>query len=216
MGWSRVLTKDFILFCKLVQPSPSSSKVPSLLHRHCSCQPCHHPHPCPPPLLPLPLPSSSPLSLLARQPCHCLHCLAALTLFVARHHHCHHSRCCRHCPHCCSPSTLVAVAIALTTVAIAIVIACHPCCLCNRPLRCLCLHLPTTLVALVPPQLGEGRTIPIWCAVLLWPPPSVPPSSMPPLLPARPAGRGRSKDVRDSNARQTACANVAGLLLAFV
>jgi hypothetical protein len=40
MGWSRALTKDFILFCKLVQPSPSSLQLPSLRHCHHSC----HPH----------------------------------------------------------------------------------------------------------------------------------------------------------------------------
>jgi hypothetical protein len=30
------------------------------------------------------------------------------------------------------------------------------------------------------------------------------------------AGRGRSNDAQDSNARQTACANVGGLMSAFV
>jgi hypothetical protein len=208
--------KDFILFCKLVQPSPSSLQLPSSCHRHCSCRPCHCPHPCPPPSLPLPLPSLLPSPLLACQPCHHLHCLATLTLFVARHPHGRHSHCCRHCPHCCSPRTLVAVAITLATIAITIVIACHPHHHRNRPLCRLCLHLPATLIAVVPPRVGEGRTIPIRCAILLWPPPSVPPSSSLPLPPARLAGRGRSNDVRDSNAWQTACAGVVGLLLAFV
>jgi hypothetical protein len=182
MGWSRALTKDFILFCKMVQPLPSSSQLPSSCHCHRSCRPCHCPHPRPPPLLPSPLPSLLPSPLLARQPCHRLHCLAPLTLLVACHPHCRHS--CRHChcPRCCSPCTLVAVAvaIALATVIIAIVIACHPCCRCNHPLCRLCLHSPATLVAVAPHQIGEGRTIPIRCAILLWPPPLVPPSSSPP------------------------------------
>jgi hypothetical protein len=173
MGWSRALTKDFILFCKLVQPSPSSLQLPSLCHRHCSCHPCHCPHPCPPPLLPSPLPSLLPSPLLAHKPCHRLHCLADLTLFVACHPHCRHSCRHHHRPCCRSPSTLVAIAIA-------IVIAHHPHRCCNFPLRCLCLHLPSTLVAVAPPRVGEGRTIPIRCAILLRPPPSVPPSSLPP------------------------------------
>jgi hypothetical protein len=125
--------------------------------------------------LPSPLPSSLPLPLLAHQPCHRLHCLAALTLLVACHPHCRHICCCHHCPRCLlprtlvllvachphhrhsccrhhrpccrSPRTLIAVAIALATVASTIVIACHPCCRCNRPLCCLCLHSPATLVA---------------------------------------------------------------------
>ncbi len=132
-------------------------------------------HPCLPPLSPLPLPSLLSSPLLTRQPCHHLHCLAALTLLVACHPHCRHSRCrrhcpcccsprtlvllvachphchhsrCRcHCPRCCSPRTLVAIAIALATIASAIIIACHPCCRHNCPLCCLCLHSPTTLVA---------------------------------------------------------------------
>ncbi len=83
--------KGFYLFCKLVQPSPSSLQLPSLLHCHRSCRPHHRPHPCPPPSLPSPLPSLLPLLLLARQPCHRLHCLAALTLLVACHPHCRHS-----------------------------------------------------------------------------------------------------------------------------
>jgi hypothetical protein len=210
MGWSRALTKDFILFCKLVQPSPSSSQLPSSCYRHCSCHPCHCPHPCLPPLSPSPLPSSLPSSLLARQPCHHLHRLATLTLFVACHPHPRHSRRCRHCPRCRSPRTLVAIAITLATIAITIVITCHPHHRCNRPLCCLCLHLPATLVAAAPPRVGEGRTIPIRCAILLWPPPSVPPSSLLPLPPARLAGRGRSNDARDSNPRQTACTGVVG------
>jgi hypothetical protein len=113
MGWLRSLTKDFILFCKLVKPSPSSLRLPSLRHHHRSCRPCHCPHPLPPPLLPSPLPSLLPLPLLTRQPCHRLHCLDALTLFAARHPHCHHSHRRRHRTRCCSPSTLVAIAIAL-------------------------------------------------------------------------------------------------------
>jgi hypothetical protein len=175
-----------------------------------------HPHPSPPPSLPSPLPSLPPLPLLARQPCHHLHCLAALTLFVSHHPHRRHSHC-RHPRPCCrSPSTLVAIAIALATIAIAIVIACHPHCHCDCHLCCLCLHLPATLIAVAPPRVGEGRTIPIRCAILLWPPPLVPPSLLPPLPPAQLAGRGRSNDVRDSNVRQTACANVVGLLSVFV
>jgi hypothetical protein len=212
LGWSRVPTKDFILFCRLVQPSPSCSQLPSSRHPHCSSHPRHRPHPRPPTSLPLPLPSSLVSPLLARQPCHRLHRLAALTLLVACHPHRRHSRCRRHPPRCRSPRTLFAVAIALATVAIAIDIARHPCRRCNRPLRCLCLHSPATLVAVVPPRVGEGRTIPIGCAILLRPPPSVPPSSSPILPPAQPAGRGGSNDARDSNARQTACVNVAGLL----
>ncbi len=98
MGWSRALKKDFILFCKLVQPSPSSSQLPSSRHHHRSCRPCHRPHPRPPPSLPSPLPYLSPLPLLARQPCHCLHRLAALTIFVDCHPHRCHSRCRRHRP----------------------------------------------------------------------------------------------------------------------
>jgi hypothetical protein len=180
MGWSRAPTKDFILFCKLVQPLPSSLQLPSSCHRHCSCRPRHHPHPRLPPLLSLPLPSLLPLPLLARQPCHHLHCLATLTLLVACHPHHRHSRRRHHRPRCCSPRTLVAVAIALTTITIAIVIACHPRCHCNRPLCRLCLYLPATLIAVVPPRVGEGRTIPIRCAILLWPPPLVPPSSSTP------------------------------------
>jgi hypothetical protein len=172
--------KDFILFCKLVQPLPSSLQLPSLRHRHCSCRPRHCPHPHPPPLSPLPLPSLLPSPLLPRHPCHCLHRLAALTLLVTCHPHCRHSHCRRHCPSCCSPRTLVAIAIALATVAIAFVIACHPHRHCNRPLCCLCLHSPTTLVAVAPPWVGEGRTIPIRCAILLWLPPPVPPSLSPP------------------------------------
>jgi hypothetical protein len=210
MGWSRALTKDFILFCKMVQPLPSSLQSPSLCHCHCSCRPCHRPHPRPPPSSPSPLPSLSLLPLLARQPCHHLHCLAALTLLVAFPPHHRHSRCRCHRPRCCSPCTLVAVAIALATVAIAIIIARHPHRRHNRPLNCLCLHLPATLVAVAPHQMGEGRTIPIWCTILLWPPPSVSPSSSPPQPPAQPAGRGRSNDAQDSNARQTACADVGG------
>jgi hypothetical protein len=104
-------------------------------------------HPCPPPSSPSPLPSSLPLPLLASQPCQRLHHLAALTLLVACHPHRHHSRCRRHPPCCCSPRTLVAIAIALATITSVIVIACHPRRHCNRPLHCLCLHLPTTLVA---------------------------------------------------------------------
>jgi hypothetical protein len=216
MGWLRALTKDFILFCKLVQPSPSSLQLPSSCHHHCSCRPCHRPHPCPPPSLPSPLPSLSPSPLLPRQPCHRLHRLAALTLLVACHPHCHHSHRRRHRPRCCSPCTLVPVAISLATVAIAIVIARHPRRRCNHPLRRLCLHSPTTLVSVVLPRVGEGRTIPIRCAILLRPPLLVPPSSSPPLPPARPAGRGRSINAQDSNARQTACADMGGLLSAFV
>ncbi len=172
--------EGFYFICKLVQPLPSSSQLPSLHHRHHSCQPCHRPHPRPPPSLPSPLPSLSPLPLLARQPCHCLHRLAALTLLVACHPHCRHSRCSCHRPRCRLPRTLVAVAIALSTIAIAIVIARHPCCHRNRPLCHLCLHLPATLVAIAPHQVGEGRTILIRCAILLRPPPLVPPSSSPP------------------------------------
>jgi hypothetical protein len=177
MGWLRALTKDFILFCKLVQPSPSSLQLPSLRHRHCTCCPCHFPHPRPPPLSPLPLPSLLPSPLLTHQPCHRLHRLAALTLLAACHPHCRHScrRC--YCPCCCSPRTLIAIAITLATIAIAIVIAHHPRRRCNRPLCCLCLHSPATLVAVAPPQVGDGRTIPIRCRILLRPPPSVPPSS---------------------------------------
>ncbi len=216
MGWLRALTKDFVLFCKLVQPSPSSLQSPSLHHRHRSCCPCHCPHPRPPPSSPSPLPSLLPLPLLACQPCHHLHCLAALTLLVAYHPHPCHSRCRRHRPRCRSPHTLVAVTIALATIAIAIFIARHPCCRRNHPLFCLCLHLPATLVAVMPPWVGEGRTILIWCAILLRPPPLVPPSLSPPQLPARLAGRGRSNKAQDSNAWQTACVDVGGLLLAFV
>jgi hypothetical protein len=107
--------KEFILFCKLVQPSPSSLQLPSSRHRHRhrSCRPRHRPHPRPPPSLPSPLPSSSPSPLLAHQPCHRLHRLAALTLLVACHPHRHHSRRRRHCPRCRSPRTLIAVAITL-------------------------------------------------------------------------------------------------------
>jgi hypothetical protein len=177
MGWSRALTKDVILFCKLVQPSPSSSQLPSSCHHHCSCRPRHRPHPCPPPSSPSPLPSLSPLPLLARQPCHRLHRLAALTLLVACHPHCRHSHRRCHFPCCCSPRTLVAVAIALATVAIAIVIARHPRHRRNRPLHRLCLHSPATLIAVMPTRVGEGTTIPIRCTILLRPPPSVPPSS---------------------------------------
>ncbi len=118
--------KDFILFCKLVQPLPSSLQLPSSCHCHCSCRPRHRPHPHPPPLLLSPLLSLSLLPLLARQPCHRLHRLAALTLLVACHPHCRHSCCRRHRPCCCSPRTLVAVTIALATLLatrVAIVIA---------------------------------------------------------------------------------------------
>ncbi len=132
-------------------------------------------HPRPPPSSPSPLPSSSPSLLLARQLCHRLHRLAALTLLVACHPHCRHScrrrhrpccrsphtlvlliachphcrhsRCRRHRPRCRSPRTLVAVAIALAIIASAIVIARHPRCCCNHPLCHLCLHSPATLVA---------------------------------------------------------------------
>jgi hypothetical protein len=180
MGWSRAVTKDFILFCKLVQPLTSSLQLPSSRHCHCSCNPCHRLHPCPPPLLPLPLPSLSPLPLLACQPCHHLHCFATLTLLVACHPHCRHSCCCRHRPRCRLSCTLVTVAITLATVTIAIIIACHPHHHQNCPLCCLCLHSPATLVAATPPWVGEGRIIPIWCAILLWLPLSVPPSSSPP------------------------------------
>jgi hypothetical protein len=72
--------EGFILFCKLVQLSPSSLQSPSLRHCHCSCRPHHPPHPRLSPLLPSSLPSSLPSLLLACQPCHHLHCLAALTL----------------------------------------------------------------------------------------------------------------------------------------
>jgi hypothetical protein len=172
--------KDFILFFKLVQPLPSSLQLPSSRHRHCSCCPRHHPHPRPPPSSPSPLPSLSTSPLLACQPCHPLHRLAALTLLAACHPHCRHSRHRHHRPRCRSPQTLVAVAIALATVTIAIVIACHPCCHCYHPLCRFCLHSPAALVAVALPRVGEGRTIPIWCAILLWPPPSVPPSLSPP------------------------------------
>ena len=98
--------------------------LPSLCcHRHRPCQP--HPLPCPPPSLPLPS--------LARHPCRCHRCLAALVLFVGNHSHrlrhhprpClfvtrhpshrhHHPHCSHLCPRCCrSPATLVAIAIAL-------------------------------------------------------------------------------------------------------
>ncbi len=180
MGWSRALTKNFILFYKMVQPSPSSSQLLSLRHRHRSCRPRHRPHPPRPPSSPLPLPSLLPSPLLARQPCYHLHRLAALTLLVACHPHRHHSRCRRHCPCCRSTRTLVAVAIALATVSIAIVIACHPRRRCNCPLCHLCLHSPATLDAIALHQMGEGRTMPIRCAILLWPPLSLPPSSSPP------------------------------------
>jgi hypothetical protein len=201
MGWSRALTKDFILFCKLVQPSPSPLQLPSLRHRHHSCRPHHRPNPSPLPSSPSPLPSSLPSPLLARQPCHRLHRLATFTLLVACHPHCRHSRCHRQYPRCCLPHTLVTIAIALATIAIAVVIACHPSRHCSCPLHRLCLHSPATLVAVAPPPVGEGRTIPIRCAILLRPPLLVPPSSSPPLPPARPAGRGRSNDAQDSNAR---------------
>jgi hypothetical protein len=126
--------KDFILFCRLVQPSPYSLQLLSSCHRHRSCRPCHRPHPHPPASSPSPLPTLLPSPLLARQPCHRLHCLAALTLLVACHPHCRHSRRRRHRPRCRLPRTLVAVAIALATVAITIVIARHPCRRRNRPL----------------------------------------------------------------------------------
>jgi hypothetical protein len=122
----------------------------------------------------------------------------------------------RHHPCCCLPSTLVAVAIALATVAIIIVVACHPHCCCNYPLGCHCLHLPAALVAITPPWVGEGRTIPIRCTILLWLPLLVLPSLLPPLPPVQLAGRGQSNDARDSNPRQTTCTNVAGLLSVFV
>jgi hypothetical protein len=117
MGWLRALTKDFILFCKMVQPSPSSSQLPSLRHRHRSCRPSHRPHPRPPPSLPSPLPSSLPSPLLTRQPCHCLHRLAALTLLVAYHPHRRNSRRRCHRPRCRLPRTTVSAAIIVTAVA---------------------------------------------------------------------------------------------------
>ena len=95
--------------------------LPSLrCHRHCPCQPR------PPPSLPMPS--------LARHPCRCRRCLAALALFIANHSHrlrhhprprlfvarhpSHHHHCPLHCCHlcpccCCLPATLVTIAIAL-------------------------------------------------------------------------------------------------------
>jgi hypothetical protein len=153
MGWLRVLTKDFILFCKLVQPSPSSLQLPSLRHRHRYCRPRHCPHPCPPPSLPLPLPSllPLPLPLLTCQPCHCLHRLATLTLFIARHPHRRHSRHRRHRPCCHSPRTLAAVAITLATIAIAIVIARHP--------RCVAIALFVASAFTPPPPLSPSHRL---------------------------------------------------------
>ncbi len=138
MGWLRALAKDFILFCKLVQPLPSSLQSPlcastialaalaiaRILTRHtcphCQCPLCCHCH-CSPAThvtvaiaLP-PSPSSSLATLIAN----------AIPLITACHSHCR-----RHCPRCRLPSTHVAIAITLATITIAIVIACHPlCCL---------------------------------------------------------------------------------------
>ncbi len=105
----------------------------------------------------------------------------------------------------------VTIAIALAILAIAIVLAHHPCHRCNCPLHCLCLHSPATLVAITLPRGGEGRIIPIRCMVQLWLPPPVPTSLSPPLLPTQPAERGWVDDVQAFNARQMVCANVAGL-----
>jgi hypothetical protein len=118
-----------------------------------SPSPCHPHLPCcmPTSLPPQSSPPPSPLLLLAPH----------LVLLIACHPHRRHSPCHCHHPRCCSPRTLVSIAITLATVASAIVIAHHPCRRCNRPLCCLCLHLPATLVAAVPPWVGEGRTIPM-------------------------------------------------------
>jgi hypothetical protein len=116
-------------------PSPYSS--PSLARHHCRRRhlPLHHP----PTLLTSQSPSSSPAIVIsvaiALAP-------LAIALFVACHRHCRcycpcRPRNCplrrppprrrRHCP-CCRhrlPATLVAITIALATLAIALLVACH-------------------------------------------------------------------------------------------
>jgi hypothetical protein len=131
-------------------------------------------------LPPLPLSSSLPATLVALATA-LHHCMPAsfVTIDIAlppspssslahlrRHcpHRCRHSRRCRHLPRCCLPTTFVAVTIAFATIAITIVIACHPRCHCNPPLHCLCLHLPATLVPVALPLSrggGEDHTNPV-------------------------------------------------------
>jgi hypothetical protein len=123
-----IATALFVAVAVARPPTLSPSPSPSRAHPPC----------CLPPSLP---PQSSPCH---RHYC-CLPC--TLVLLIACHPHCRHSRCRHHRPRCRLPHTLVAIAIALATVASAIVIACHPCCRCNCPLCRLCLHSPATLVA---------------------------------------------------------------------
>jgi hypothetical protein len=149
---------------------------------------CYHHHPCQPRPLPCP-PPSLPLPLLARHPCRCCRCLAALALFVAHHphrlrhhprprlfvarhscHRCHRPHCCRLCPRCCHlPTTLVAIAIAPF-------VTCHHCCHCPcRPRHRR--RSPATLFAVAT---ALFVAVPVAVAV------SSPPPLLPSPLPCRP------------------------------
>jgi hypothetical protein len=205
--------KGFYLFCKLVQPLPSSLQLPSLCHRHCSCRPCHRTYPPLQPLLRLPLPSLSPLPLLAHQACHCLHCLATLTLFVliaatviaatialVVAHPAPSSPLPLLLPPLSSPSSLLATLIAIT---IALFIASAFTCLPpSLPLRCLGWGRGGPYQSGARSYFGRHHWCHHHCPCLCHP--------------SQPAGKGQSNNAWDSNAWQTACANVARLLLAFV
>ena len=101
------------------------------------------------------LPSSSP-TLKLPSPCHTL----PLSLCHLPAHHCHH---CSHCCHCLPcrhlPTTLVA--ITPVAVAVALFIACHPCCQCHGPCHpCpLCCSAPSISIALAALALFDAALI---------------------------------------------------------
>jgi hypothetical protein len=143
MGWSRVLTKDFILFCKLVQPSPSSSNCPLraiaiilatlAIARILACHPHHHRH-CP--------------------LCHHCHCLLAnlVTISIALPP---------------SPSLPLATLIAATVVAAAIaLVVAHPAPSLPSPLLLPPSPLPSSLLATL-----VAITIALFVASAFTPPP---------------------------------------------
>ncbi len=136
-----IATALFVAVAVARPPTLSSSPSPCHPHPPCRLPPSSPPQSSPPPL---PLLSLAPYPF----PPHCLPpSLPPQSLPPP------------------SPSLLLAPhprlrRIALATAASAIVIARHPRHHRNRPLRRLCLHSPATLVAVAPPRVGDGRTIP--------------------------------------------------------